>query len=558
MNFRFAAAVGIVTLFLGPVVAGAQTNAQRPATADDAPKLVVMLAVDQLGEELLERAAPYLTGGLGRLLRHGAWYTNAWVDHAITVSHPGHVTLSTGMDPADHGIVDAAFYMGPPGARRFTDALADSAETLLGRPGSVGVSPRLIQVDGLWDWAGDAGARRVAVGTGRYASALYARSPGDVYWFDPVVPGYTTSTFYRQRLPDWAARFNDGTLPGLMADTAWLCTVPDSLRSLARRDSAAYETGGLHPAFPHRFHGEVPEDRRSDPRAVAWWLSSTPMLDGVTLALAREAVTARELGQRDATDLLVVVLSQIDDIGHWYGPRSLEQLDALWRLDRELGAFLDFLDETVGRGRYVLALSADHSAPAAPEYRTEHGHPARRVTAAEVEAADSVANAAAEAAGSDPDARARAVADALEVIPWVADAMTPGELLDDDVAPDVAADEFVRLYRHSYAAGRVPRYPLFSFRTGESAAAREGVAVRLDRDVMLGLDTSVHGSPYRYDRWVPIVFYGPGAEPGCRTTAATTKDVAPTLALLGGLSVPGSVSGRALDVAGTAAHGSCP
>jgi hypothetical protein len=277
------------------------------------------------------------------------------------------------------------------------------------------------------------------------------------------------------------------------------------------------------------------------------------MLDGVTLALARAAVADRELGQREATDLLVVVLSQIDDIGHWYGPRSLEQLDALWRLDRALGDFLDFLDETVGENQYVLALSADHSAPAAPEFRTEQGHPARRVTAAEVEAADSAANAAAEAAGQDPDARARAVVDVLEALPWVADAMTPADLL---AGGDTG--ELTRLYRHSYAPGRVPRYPLFSFRTGESAAAREGVAVRLARDVMLDLDTSVHGSPYRYDRWVPIVLYGAGVVPGCRTAGATTKDVAPTLARLGGIPVPGSVTGRALEVGASGRRGACP
>lgn len=554
MKFRFAAAVGSVALFLAATGAEPQAGVVRPDPAiDDTPKLVVMLAVDQLGEELLERAAPYLTGGLGRLLRDGAWYTNAWVDHAVTVSHPGHVTLSTGMDPADHGIVDAAFYTGPPGARRFTDALADSTETVLDGRGTAGVSPRRIRVSGLWDWAMDIGARRVAVGTGRFSSVLYARSPGDVYWFDRAQPGYVTSTFYRRRLPDWVVRFNEDTLPSMMADTAWLSTVPDSIRFLARRDSAAYETGGLHPAFPHRFHGEIPEDRRSDPRALAWWFAGTPMLDGVTLALARAAVADRQLGQGEGTDVLVVVLSQIDDIGHWYGPRSLEQLDALWRLDRELGVFLDFLDETVGEDQYVLALSADHSAPAAPEYRTEQGHPVGRVTAAEVEAADSAANAAAEAAGQDPDARARAVVDVLEALPWVADAMTPADLLAD---ADTGA--FIRLYRHSYAPGRVPRYPLFSFRTGESAAAREGVAVRLDRDVMLDLDTSVHGSPYRYDRWVPIVLYGAGVVPGCRTAEATTKDVAPTLARLGGIPVPESVTGRALEVGASARRGACP
>src|SRR4029077_16974232 len=88
-------------------------------------------------------------------------------------------------------------------------------------------------------------------------------------------------------------------------------------------------------------------------------LATTPMLDAATLALAEDAVTALELGRRGPTDVLSIVVSEVDDIGHGYGPRSQEQLDNLLRLDRELGGFLAFLDHTVGAGRYVVALSAD-------------------------------------------------------------------------------------------------------------------------------------------------------------------------------------------------------
>jgi predicted AlkP superfamily pyrophosphatase or phosphodiesterase len=296
----------------------------------------------------------------------------------------------------------------------------------------------------------------------------------------------------------------------------------------------------------------MPARYRSDPRAVVSWFSNTPMLDAATLGLARHAVRERALGQRDTTDLLVVVLSQIDNIGHWYGPWSLEQLDDLWRLDAELGAFFDFLDETVGRGRWVLALSADHSAPAAPEARRERGERAERVTGAQVDEALAAAEAA-KASGSDPDARAAAVAATLERFEWVADAMTPAELLGDtapDGAPAAAPqDSFIRLYRHSSSAARVPRYPVFSFEDGRSAVAREGVAVRLEPWAMLDLDVVIHGSPYLYDRRVPIIFYGPGVTAGCRETPATTKDVTPTLAALAGFTVPEGLDGRRVPTA---------
>lgn len=520
-------------------------DGRGPASEGGPPRLAVLVAVDQLGEDLLERYAPYLPGGLGRLAREGAWFTDARVDHAVTVSHPGHVTLSTGLDPAHHGIVDAAFYEGEPGARRFTDAVADSTESLLREAGDDGASPRNILAPGLWEWAADRDSRRVAVGTGRHSSLLYARSAGDVYWFDRRLPGYLTTTFYQSELPAWVDRFNRTTLPRLMADAAWNYSAPDSLRQLARRDTASYETRGLHPAFPHRFRDEIDAEHWSDPGAVASWFSNTPMLDAATLALATAAVREKELGQREgSTDLLVIVLSQVDNIGHWYGPRSLEQLDNLWRLDAELGRFLAFLDRRVGKDRYVLALSADHAAPPAPEFRRELGEAAERVTAEQLDAALRSADHAAAVAGDDPAARADAVVRTLERLPWVANAMAPRELLGDGAVQD----SFVRLYRHSYSATRVPRYPIFSFQTGHSSVAREGVAVRLAPEAMLDLDVSVHGSPYDYDRRVPVIFFGPGVARGCRPGVATTRDVAPTLARLTGIPVPARLDGSALDV----------
>lgn len=529
----------------------------------EAPRLVVLLAVDQLGQGLLERYAPYLEGGLARLLREGAWFTDARVDHAVTVSHPGHVTLGTGLDPARHGIVDAAFYQGEPGARRFTEAVADTSERLL-RPAwappvkteerdAGGVSPRQIRAPGLWEWMAGPDVRRVAVATGRHASLLYARSPGDVYWFDWSVPGYVTSTFYRAELPEWVERFNARALPRILADTVWTRTAPEEAAARARRDDTPYESGGLHPSFPHRFHEEIPPEGHGDPRILARWSTGTPVPDWATLELARTAIRERRLGQRDVSDLLVIVVSQVDAIGHWYGPRSQESLENLLALDRALDAFLDELDEVVGRNRWALALSSDHSAPPAPEHRRASGERAERVGGEALAAAQAAVEQAVEAAGGDPGVRADAAAAAAEGFPWVADAMTPTELL----AAGPPGDDYLRLYRNSYAPDRVPRYPLFSFRDGRSAAAREGIAVRLAPWAMLDLDTSVHGSPYGYDREIPVLFYGPGVAAGCRGERVTTRDVAPTLARLVGAPVPPELDGRTLEV-GSAPEGSRP
>src|SRR5262249_40364390 len=148
--------------------------------------LVVVIAVDQLRADLLDRYDSLFTGGFRRLRDRGMRFTNTTVDHAITVSHPGHVTLATGLVPSHHGIVDAAFFEGPPGDRHLVDALEDSAETILEAPKLKGVSPRKILAPTLSEWMtrADPHSRCVAIGSGQYSSLLHAGNlRGDVYWY---------------------------------------------------------------------------------------------------------------------------------------------------------------------------------------------------------------------------------------------------------------------------------------------------------------------------------------------------------------------------------------
>src|SRR5262245_43663313 len=125
-------------LFLLLWIAWAAPAASRPVQK---PKLLVLIAVDGLGADVLARAEPALTGGFRRLLQEGRSFQDTVVDHAITVSHPGHVTLATGRHPAGHGIVDAAFYR-PEG---FTDAVTDPSVKIVGVPAAMGGSPRWIE-----------------------------------------------------------------------------------------------------------------------------------------------------------------------------------------------------------------------------------------------------------------------------------------------------------------------------------------------------------------------------------------------------------------------------
>jgi len=524
-------------------LAGCSTEAPRARIP-----LVVLVTVDQLRADLLDRYDSLFTGGFRRLRDEGLRFTEARVDHAVTVSHPGHVTLATGKFPSHHGIVDAAFYAKEGDHRRLEDALADPNERILGEAGRPGVSPSRILATTLSEWfhAADPNSRAVALGSGQYASLLHAgRLRGDVYWYSPASGRYVTSSYYRADYPPWVERFNEGKLADLLASSdEWSCGVPAGARSLALSDDSTFEGDHVHVAFPHRLADFLPPGAPPDPArlrgARAAWLAWTPVLDEATLLLAREAVTSLGLGQRGSSDYLSIVVSQVDDIGHSYGPFSLEQLDNLMKLDRELGEFFDHLDRAVGRGRWLAALSADHGVADVPEHLLAEGGGARRVTSAEIDAVLAAAAKAASEGGEE--GREDRVAKAVRSFDFVADAMTTADLS----GPADGSDPFRNLYRRSWRPDRVPRFPLFALSGDGTGIGQYGVSVRLAEGAIIDLDPGVHGSPYDYDRRVPFVLLGPGVAPGPSDVPARTVDVAPTLASIAGIPFPDDLDGRPL------------
>jgi hypothetical protein len=533
---RPLAALIAVTTVAGCARAPAPGTASAPAGAQR-PALVVMLVVDQLRPGLLDRYDDLYTGGFRRLLDRGRLYTRATHDHAQTWTAAGHATLATGVYPSRHGIVANEWYerVGPGadgGGGRWLQVsnVGDSTVRIVGHPGLRGVSPHYVARPGLADWLAAASPRSLIASVSpkdRGAVQPVSRARGHVYWFDTAAAGFVTSTYYRDADPEWVARFNRDVAPRYAADTVWESTVPAAARGRSRPDTLPSEGNGRDTYFPHRFAAEGRGSR-------FWaWFERTPMLDALALDFAREAVTSLGLGRDEVPDFLNVSLSQTDRVGHDYGPLSREQLDNLLRLDRGLGEFFAFLDATVGAGRWALGLSADHGAPVSPEDLPQPGedYAGRRRTPAERAAIDSI-RVAANRRAADPTTPAW-VAEQARRLPVVADAWTHDELARGQGR--VATDSFAVLARRSYYPGRV-----------SGAFGRQGVDVRFVPGFIERARGVDHGSPYWYDRHVPMLFVGPGIAPGRDATRASTTDFAPTLARLLGVPVPGDLDGRAL------------
>ena len=514
-----------------PVVAAPVVPADTtaPAIATPArPTLAVMLVVDQLRSDLLGRHDSLWTGGFRRLIDEGRYYINASHAHSATSTAVGHASLSTAVHPFRHGVVENAWW--ERSGRRWVrvENIDDSTVTIVGFPKLGGVSPRHLMRPGFAEWmlAADSSSRIASVsGKDRGAVHPAAHAKGQVYWFEESVGRFVTSTYYRDAYPEWVDRFHETVLPRYAADSAWESRVPASARGAAGPDTAAWENYGERSWFPHRF---ADQGRRGE----FWsWFGQTPALDALTLDFAETMVTSLALGRDETVDFLNVSLSQSDRIGHRFGPHSLEQLDNLLRLDRELGEFFSFLDRTVGRGKWVAVLSADHGVVDPPEERRERGEWGHRTTKAELATMDSLIRIANRRAARDADAAATALAEALEKLPWVAEAWTQEELLK--TAP---ADSFAVLFRRSVYPGREG-----------GRFSRQGVEVRYREGLLTYEHGTGHGSPYWYDRHVPIVFMGPGIVPGLDPSAGVeTVDVAPTLAALLGIEAPDDLDGEVL------------
>lgn len=493
--------------------------------AADAPALVVLISVDQLRADLLQRYDRFFTGGFRRLLDQGAVFPGTH-DHAVTETAPGHATLATGVVPARSGIVGNSWMERVGGEWVDVYNVSDTLSPIVGEPGLAGMSPRNLQRPGLADWMVSANPRANVVSIGgkdRSAILLAGQARGQVYWYSGEAGRFVTSRFYTDQYPGWVERFNEQRLRSYF-DTVWVNTAPPEARALARPDHAAYEANGVHTTFPHRFHEQAGPNGQ-----LSRWVGRTPFVDAAVLGLATEAVDQLELGTDEIADFLGVGLAQTDYVGHSFGPLSQEQLDNLLRLDRELGRFFATLDDQVGSGRWVAALSADHGVLTMPEWLAAQGEPGHRVTRAERERFTQLARQAAESA--PPGQVAQAVARAVETLPWVADAIPFAELTR--TAP---RDSFAVLYRNSYFPGRA---------TGDLGPL--GVEVRLTEGTYMGAATGTgHGSPYLYDRSVPIIFLGAGVRPSRVARTARTIDVAPTLARLAGVRAPRDLDGRPL------------
>jgi predicted AlkP superfamily pyrophosphatase or phosphodiesterase len=523
----------VLTSIFWPLAGRGQEAA--PATASDAVsaddvRLILLLVVDQLGAEQLERIAPLLTGGLHRLLDEGVSFSEAQHAHALTETAPGHATLASGRHPRHHGIVSNSWV--EPGGRKKTYSVDDAEHD---------ESPRSLRTSTLGDWVKESNADSkvfAASRKDRAAILLGGRGADGAFWYDDETGYFETSGYYGEPPPGWLLEFNARNLIDAYYGKAW---EPLPLDQEALREAAIepMDFGILRSGFPHLYGALQPAPSES----FYYHLIDSPWLDDYLVQFAKHLIAAEGLGGDSATDVLGLSFSALDSVGHDYGPDSREYLDVVLRLDRGLDALLEFIDERVGLQRVVIGFSADHGVVQLPEIRQRRGLAGARVGPEDLACVQGVGSRMAERYGVEP---------------WLLPGsyLNPAAVEQKDRPRRGLELETARLLEQCPAVERVwVRSDL------EAAQAEQGseqwlfansffpqrspdFLIRFQEQFVPSVSlTTTHGSSYRYDTWVPLVFWADGLEAAVVDTPVRSVDFAPTLAALAGITAPSDLDG---------------
>ena len=517
------------------------------------PKLIVLISVDQFPQEYIQRfRAHFVEDGFGRFLSSGAVFTNATLNHAATLTGPGHAVLSTGTYGHRNGIVGNAWYDRT--AKRNLYCVEDAQTRLIGYPGT-GRSPANLTTGTFGDELRIAGAfnsRVISVsGKDRAAILMGGKLANGAYWMEDSM--FTTSTYYMDQLPEWVRAFNMSGRINAMFGQTWERTLPGEEYAYLGSDDQPFEDGGkgLGRTFPHTIVGD---DASRITGSFYDALLTSPFGNELVFEFAKAAIRAEQLGQRNATDLLCIGLSSNDYVGHAFGPYSHEVMDLTLRTDRQLADFFAYLGETLGLDNCLIALSSDHGVAPVPEWIRARNN---RVDAKRVDGA-----AVKEAAGA---ALTKAFGPPPKGTAWI-EATTGGNIyLHRDVlqTKKVAADAAARVV--AAGIGELPAvagaYATVDLRSQAQQStladllarayqpSRSGDVIYVYQPYQLegsGGTGTTHGSPYAYDRHLPVMLLGPGVRKGVYAEQASPADIAPTLSILTGTELPPSYEGRVL------------
>ena len=496
------------------------------------PKVVVVIVVDQLRGDLLERYHDELPeGGFRLLMDGGAWFSNCNYQYANTRTGPGHATIGSGAYTLGHGIIVNDWY--DASKKRRVASVDDETTTVLGAniSGS-GASPRRMLTDTVGDELRMATQGRARV----YGVSLKDRSAilptgyaaNGAFWIDHKTGDFITSSYYMKQAPDWLTAFNASGHVKRYLDREWKDAEGKTIRTTAPQAN--------------------PDGRPMD---VYNRLGNTPFANDYTIDFARELFLQEKLGTGPSTDLLIVSFSAPDVLGHNVGPDSPEHRAMLFALDRQLADFFSFMGKQIGLANVVVALTADHGiAPVAKQVELLH-IPAEHI---KPDALRAQLNATISARLNRP---ADYITSLEYPLFYLSEAAFTAAGMKEGEAERITGDAMMQ-------AGMRGFYTKAQLAAGDVPATNDGHkylnsyspyggwwVFGVQPPFFTGAKTveTDHASIYSYDTHVPLAFWGIPFKAGNYREATEPVDLAVTLSSLLGINAPAHSVGRVLNKA---------
>ena len=517
------------------------------STFSQKPKLIVGIVVDQMRWEYLYRFEnDFGDYGFKRMISKGYQYTNAHYNYVPTYTGHGHASIYTGTSPNRHGIIGNTWYNKQ--ESKYVYCVEDEQVIGLGSEGKEGkMSPRRLQATTITDELKlftNFKSKVIGISIKDRGAILPAGHFADgAYWFSKS-GAMISSSFYRKRLPKWVKEFNKKKHYFALVNNGWHSFLDKKEYQESRADDSPYESkfgNKEKPIFPYDLKSMMEKDGPSV-------IKSTPFGNDFLMEFAKTAIKEEQMGKNHHTDFLALSFSSTDYIGHIFGPYSKEIQDTYIRLDHTLADFLRFLDAAVGKGEYLVFLTADHAVAPNAHYLKEKGFEVDFFNPKEFD--ESLKRFSIEQFGSNVIKNYsnlniflnhREIANKKLSTSSVINKIKSFVLKHRGVKRVFTEDQLVK----SNCANQLA----ISFFLGYDPKQNGEIVFSLNPGwIEYSYETgTTHGSAYSYDTHVPLLWYGGAIKPGFSTRKVSITEIAPTLSQLLKISMPNATKGIILD-----------
>ena len=530
----------------------AQTQSNLKGNSSPAiprPKLIIGLVIDQMRWDYLYKFSNrYSPHGFKRLLSEGHSFENTFIPFTPTYTAPGHASIYTGSVPAIHGMVGNNWY--DKINHKNIYCTADTSVSAVGSNTIAGkMSPRNLWATTITDelrLSNNFKSKVIGIALKDRGAILVAGHSGNAaYWYDDANGKFISSSYYMKELPQWVSSFNKKDLPSVYMGKDWNTLYPIEKYTVSTADNNPYESpvsGEISPVFPHKM------STITMGKFAAF--KFTPFANTFSFDFAKAAIENEKLGSGTVTDFLALSISSTDYIGHNFGPNSIEIEDTYYRLDKDMEDFLRYLDTKIGKGNYLIFLTADHGVAHIPSFLNEHQIPAGYFDDTEIR--------------NDINKKIKEEFGLNNVIENVQNYqlyLNTAEMEKSTQNADVIKSAVIKLLRtKAYVVNAFETEKLQQTTLPEPQKNRiaNGYTPTRSGDIMYtvkpgyfdgGSKGTTHGLWNPYDAHIPNVWFGWNIKPGKTNRETYMTDIAPTLAALLKIQMPNGCVGMVLTEA---------